>query len=37
MATEMATVAPIVMITAEVLWKEATVPTMYDKLTVTTA
>lgn len=34
-ATEIANVAPIVMTTAVVLWKEAMVPTMYDKLRVT--
>ncbi len=35
-ATEMAIVAPMVMTTAAVSWKEAMVPTMYDKLRVTT-
>lgn len=35
-ATVMASVAPIVMTTATVLWKEAMVPTMYEKLKVTT-
>ena len=37
MAREMASVAPIVMTTALVLWKEAMVPTMYERLRVTTA
>lgn len=36
MAKVMASVAAIVMTTATVLWKEAIVPTMYDKLRVTT-
>lgn len=35
-AREMASVAPIVMMTEAVLWKEAMVPTMYDMLNVTT-
>lgn len=35
-ATVMASVAPIVMTTAVVLWKDAMAPTMYDKLRVTT-
>jgi len=35
-ATVMAAVAPKVMTTALVSWKEAMVPTMYDKLRVTT-
>lgn len=35
-ATVMASVAPIVMRTAMVLWKEAMVPAMYEKLKVTT-
>ena len=35
-ATVMASVAPIVMTTAIVLWKDAMAPTMYDKLRVTT-
>lgn len=35
-ATEMASVDPIVMTTAVVLWKEAMVPTTYDKLRVIT-
>lgn len=36
MAKVMARVTAIVMTTATVLWKEAIVPTMYDKLRVTT-
>lgn len=36
-ASEMASVVPIVMTTAVVLWKEAAVPTMYDRLRVTNA
>lgn len=35
MATVMARVDPMVMMTATVSWKEAMVPTMYDKLKVT--